>query len=80
MNSVTGRPHNWEWTLPDGRTFDINNFPFAAADGSPLILEMDIDITQRKNVEEELRRHDAILEAVGFAAAQFLLKRETQLL
>ena len=35
-------------------------------------LGMIIDVTARKEAEEELRRHDAILGAVGFAAAQFL--------
>jgi PAS domain S-box-containing protein len=55
----TSQPHNWEWTLPDGRTFDIHNFPFADADGSPLILEMDIDITERRRAEEALRRANA---------------------
>jgi PAS domain S-box-containing protein len=51
----TGRPHHWEWTLPTGRTFEIHNFPFTDADGSPMILEMDIDITERRRAERELR-------------------------
>jgi PAS domain S-box-containing protein len=55
----TSQPHNWEWTLTDGRTFDIHNFPFVDADGSPLILEMDIDITERRRAEEALRRANA---------------------
>ncbi|MFB3891917.1 MAG: ATP-binding protein [Phycisphaerae bacterium] len=52
----TGKPHNWEWTLPNGRTFDIHNFPFADVDGSPVVLEMDIDITVRRAAETEMRR------------------------
>jgi PAS domain S-box-containing protein len=51
----TGRPHHWEWTLPTGRILDIHNFPFTDADGSPMILEMDIDITERRRAERELR-------------------------
>ncbi len=47
----TGKPHRWEWTLPNGRTFDIHNFPFYDSDGSPMILEMDVDITERRQVE-----------------------------
>ena len=58
----TGRPHHWEWTLPNGRTFDIHNFPFAAADGSPAVLEMDIDITDQRRAEETLREQNATLE------------------
>jgi signal transduction histidine kinase len=52
----TGRPHRWELTGPDGRTIiDAHDFPFADVDGSPLILEMDIDITERKRAEAALR-------------------------
>ena len=51
----TGKPHHWQWTLPDGRTFDIYNFPFTDSDGSPLILEMDIDITQQRQAEAKIR-------------------------
>ncbi|MDD5657642.1 MAG: PAS domain-containing protein, partial [Elusimicrobia bacterium] len=51
----TGEPHHWERTLPDGRTFDIYDFPFADTDGSRMILEMDIDITERRKVEAALR-------------------------
>ena len=58
----TGQPHNWEWTLPDGRTFDIYNFPFAAKDGTPAVLEMDLDITERRRTEEVLRDLNATLE------------------
>ena len=59
---TTGQPHNWEWALPNGRTFDIYNFPFADADGSPLILEMDIDITERRRAEAALKELNATLE------------------
>ncbi len=31
----TGAPHRWEWTGPDGRNYDIYDFPFTDADGSP---------------------------------------------
>ncbi len=55
----TGRPHNWQWTLPDGRAFDVYNFPFADGDGSPMILEMDIDVTERRQAEETIRRAGA---------------------
>ncbi len=52
----TGRPHRWEVTGPDGRTIiDAHDFPFTDVDGSPLILEMDLDITERKQAEVALR-------------------------
>ncbi|OGP92339.1 MAG: hypothetical protein A2156_14745 [Deltaproteobacteria bacterium RBG_16_48_10] len=48
-------PHEWEWRGPDGRNYDVFDFPFTDTDGSPLILEMGIDITKRKRAEEDLR-------------------------
>ncbi len=51
----TMAPHRWEWTGPDGRNYDIFDFPFIDADGSTLILEMGLDITERKRMEDQLR-------------------------
>ena len=50
----TMAPHEWEWTGPDGRNYDVFDFPFTDVDGSTLILEMGIDITERKRAEEQL--------------------------
>jgi PAS domain S-box-containing protein len=61
----TGTPHVWEWTRPDGRTFQIHDYPFADWDGSPLVLEMGIDITARVRAEEAQQRLTAILEATS---------------
>ena len=47
----TGAPQRWEWTGPDGRNYDIHDFPFTDADGSPLIMEVGLDITDRKRAE-----------------------------
>jgi PAS domain S-box-containing protein len=51
----THAPQRWEWTGPDGRVYDISDFPFTDADGSPLILEMGIDITERRQAEAAVR-------------------------
>jgi len=51
----TNSPHHWEWTGPDNHIYDIYDFPFVEADGSNLILEMGIDITERKRAEEQIR-------------------------
>ena len=51
----TGSPHRWEWTGPDGRNYDVFDYPFNDVDGSSLILELGIDITERKQAEEKLR-------------------------
>jgi len=51
----TMAPHEWEWTGPDGRTYDVSDFPFTDTDGSKFILEMGIDITERKRAEQQLK-------------------------
>jgi PAS domain S-box-containing protein len=51
----TGKPQEWEWTGPDSRNYHIFDLPFTDSDSSPLILEMGIDITERKQAEEQLR-------------------------
>jgi PAS domain S-box-containing protein len=50
----TRSPHHWYWTGPNGRDYDIYDFPFTDNDGSFMILEMGIDITERKRAEEAL--------------------------
>ena len=50
-----GKPHYWEVTGPDGSIIAAYDFPFADIDGSPLIMEMDIDITEQRRAAEELR-------------------------
>jgi PAS domain S-box-containing protein len=58
----TRQPQNWEWTGPDGRIYDIYDYPFPEADGTTMILEMGIDITKRKQAEAELIKHREHLE------------------
>ncbi len=67
----TMQPHEWEWLGPDGRNYYIYDFPFIDTDGSTLILEMGIDITEQKQAEETLRNINEILE-------QRVLEREGQ--
>ena len=51
----TGQPHHWEVTGPDRSVIDAYDFPFTDVDGSPMILEMDIDITEQKKAEAKLK-------------------------
>jgi nitrogen fixation negative regulator NifL len=55
----TGTSRRWEWTGPDNRNYDVFDYPFSDADGSALIFELGIDITERKQVEEKLRSLNA---------------------
>ena len=57
-------PHHWEWRGPDGRDYDIHDFPFTDIDGTTKVLEMGIDVTERKKVEAELARHRDDLEGL----------------
>jgi PAS domain S-box-containing protein len=71
----TMSPHEWEWTGPDGRIYYVYDFPFTNTDGSTLIMEMGIDITDRKRVEEELRIHkERLEEMVGERTAELETK------
>jgi nitrogen fixation/metabolism regulation signal transduction histidine kinase len=63
----TGKPHRWEVKCPDGSFIDAYDFPFTDTDGNRLILEMDIDITERKSMEQQLKDAER-LAAIGATA------------
>ena len=44
----TQKPLEWERTTPQGRTYHIYNYPFADIDGSPMVLKLGMDITERR--------------------------------
>lgn len=53
---TTGQPHHWLFTVDDGNTFiDVYNYPFTDSDGKALVLEMSQDITERIQMERDLR-------------------------
>ncbi len=58
----TNAPRHWEWTGPDGRHYDVYDFPFTDVDGSPLVMKVGLDITERKQAEEQLRSLNETLE------------------
>jgi signal transduction histidine kinase/DNA-binding response OmpR family regulator len=60
---ATGKPHHWEFTTQGGKAvIDAYDFPFIDADGSSMILEMDIDVTERKQAEAALQNINVVLE------------------
>jgi len=55
----TGQPRHWEISAPEGSVIDVYDLPFTDADGTPMILEMDIDITEAKRAKEGLEKANA---------------------
>lgn len=54
--------HNWQWTGPDGCSYDIHDYPFIDHDGSTLVLEMGIDVTATKQAQIKLKEANERLE------------------
>jgi PAS domain S-box-containing protein len=54
----TGKPHQWRVEIPGGGIIDVYDLPFKDTDGSPLILEMSIDITEQEKVVRALRQSE----------------------
>jgi len=54
----TNKPIEYERTMPNGKTYLTYDLPFTDTDGSPLVLEYSLDITDRKQIEEELRNSE----------------------
>ncbi len=57
-----------ERTQVNGKTYQIYDFPFKDYDGTMLTVEMGIDITERKKIQEELQTRENTLNGI-FAAA-----------
>lgn len=67
----TSQPHSWEVTTPDGSIIHVYNVPFTDIDNSPMILEMNVDVTERKKMEEALKKaHDNLGEKVKQRTAE----------
>ena len=58
----TGRPHRWECTTPAGRIIEVCNVPFTDTDGTPMILEMDLDVTEQRVAVAALGEANAALD------------------
>ncbi|MDP1761552.1 MAG: ATP-binding protein, partial [Deltaproteobacteria bacterium] len=59
---ATHEPQEREWVHRGGRTYRAYDYPFADSDGSPLVLELGIDITERKKAEGEVLQLNEELE------------------
>ena len=52
----TRQPVHWKRTLPDGKQFQIIGYPFRDLDGSDMVLELGIDITERTQMAALLEK------------------------
>jgi PAS domain S-box-containing protein len=68
----TGQPHHWDVILPDGTLLEAYEYPFTDADGSPLILEMKTDVTERKRAEAALRESEEAFVTLANHVPQFV--------
>ncbi|MBI5584924.1 MAG: PAS domain S-box protein [Deltaproteobacteria bacterium] len=71
----TGKSHQWAWTGPDGRQYDVYDYPFVDRGGSTHILEMGIDVTERNRAEAQLKESE---QRVRFFASQCLTTQEQE--
>jgi two-component system cell cycle sensor histidine kinase/response regulator CckA len=51
-----------EKTIADGRTFQVYKYPFRDMDGTPCVLSLGLDITDRKQAEDALRKQAELLD------------------
>ncbi len=61
----TNAPLEWEWTGPDGRNYFIYDFPFTDTDGSRLILETGMDVTEEKRLRKGLEKQTGQLRVLA---------------
>ncbi|MDQ7784725.1 MAG: MASE3 domain-containing protein [Desulfomonilaceae bacterium] len=63
-----GKEAHWEWDTSGGRTFVVHAYPFTDLDGSKLVLEMGIDVTDQAVLRRELQKNRDMLNSLLQAA------------
>lgn len=59
----TKQPQRWEWNCPiDGLSYEVLDYPYVDFDGTLLILELGLDVSERKRIEDDLRSLQSNLE------------------
>jgi PAS domain S-box-containing protein len=66
----TKRANAWERTFSDGTVHQVHDYPFTDIDGSLLVLQLAIDITERKQAREQLEQNNRALQALSVAEQQ----------
>ncbi len=68
-------PSMHECRLRNGRIYEVYDFPFQDVDGSKLILELGIDVTERRAAEDALRESERSLRRL---ASEILVAQEQE--
>jgi signal transduction histidine kinase/PAS domain-containing protein len=68
--------HEWEWSGPDGRDYLIYDRRIIDGDGSRFILEMGIDMTERKRAEREQQRLNRALRLLSDSSLMMALAED----
>jgi len=74
----TGKSQLWEWTGPNGHNYDIYDYPFTDTDGSPLIMEIGVDVTTHKQTQNALRQGEERYHSLTAATAQIVWTTDAQ--
>ncbi|KYC44644.1 MAG: sensory histidine kinase AtoS [Candidatus Methanofastidiosum methylothiophilum] len=61
----TNEPIVYEKTQKDGKIFELHTYPFLDNEGNKFVLELGIDITQRKKTEEQMIQINETLEILN---------------
>jgi len=62
----TGRSQEWENHGLNGQTYHVLGYPFADIDGTETVLQLGVDITERKELEKEvISACDAVRRSIG---------------
>ena len=66
----TGKSQFWEWTGPNSHNYDIYDYPFTDTDGSPLIMEIGVDVTAHKQAQNAVRQGEERYRSLTVATTQ----------
>src|SRR6185436_15652643 len=74
-----GLPEHREWAAADGRTYQMDTYPFGNGDGAGLMLAFGLDVTERKLAHEAEQRARSTADALREATIALTrsLDRET---
>jgi signal transduction histidine kinase/DNA-binding response OmpR family regulator len=70
----TGEPLKWEWTDKSGNVRKMTSYSFVDEDGASMVIQLGVDITDNKRLEDELRKAKSDAEAASRAKSEFLAR------